>query len=158
MTERTGDGADPAPLIIEAIRKTAVAWVAVDDEPAYALWCLPLDGSLHVISGPGEQTAPGLADATAATVTLRGDHGGRIVTFRAAVTRLRPDDAQWSTVAPQLAVKRLNAPGSIDDLVHRWAVTGCALNRITPEPADPIAGAALPDGPLTAPLRPLPTR
>ena len=59
--------------------------------PAYALWCLPLDGALLVVTGPGEQSAPGLADATGAQVSLRGDHGGRIVTWPARVTRLLPD-------------------------------------------------------------------
>jgi hypothetical protein len=62
-----------APLIEEAVKKAAVAWVSVGDGPALGLWCLPLDGSLLLVCGPGEQSAPGLAEAATATVRLRGD-------------------------------------------------------------------------------------
>ncbi|GFJ91132.1 hypothetical protein Prum_047740 [Phytohabitans rumicis] len=90
----------PDPLIAEAMKKASVAWVAVGDGPALALWCLPLDDALYVVSGPGEQSAPGLAIATAAEVRLRGDHGGRIVTWPAEVTRVDPRSEEWATVAP----------------------------------------------------------
>lgn len=143
-------------LTAEAIKKAAVAWVAVGDGPAYGLWCLPLDGALYVVSGPGEQSAPGLADATEATVTLRGDHGGRIVTWPAAVTRIHPGTEEWTTIAPQVAGKRLNAPGSAADLVERWAADGCALNRLTPAGAPLAAGESLPDDALAEPPRPTP--
>jgi hypothetical protein len=101
-----------APLVEEAVKKAAVAWVSVGDGPALALWCLPLEGSLLVVSGPGEQSAPGLAQAATATVRLRGDTGGLIVVFEATVERLDPAGADWATVAPQLANKRLNASGT----------------------------------------------
>jgi len=32
---------DATRLVDEAIKKAAVAWIAVDDGPAQALWCLP---------------------------------------------------------------------------------------------------------------------
>lgn len=119
------------PLIAEAMKKAAVAWVAVDDGPALALWCLPLDDALYVVSGPGEQSAPGLANATAAQVSLRGDHGGRIVTWPAEVTPVDPRSEEWSTVAPQLAAKRLNASGAAADLAARWAAE-CTVVRLAP--------------------------
>src|SRR4051794_7329698 len=97
------------PLIEEAMRRAAIAWVAVAGEPARALWCLPLDGALYLVSGAGEQDASAVAGADAATVMLRGDHGGRIVTWPARVERVAPDGEEWTTVAPQLAGKRLNA-------------------------------------------------
>ncbi|QGN45587.1 hypothetical protein ACN26Y_04485 [Micromonospora sp. WMMD558] len=131
------------PLVDEATKKAAVAWVAVPGGPALALWCFPLEGALLVVSGPGEQSAPGLADATHAQVTLRGDHGGRIVTWTADVSRVAPGSEDWETVAPLVAAKRLNAPGPTADLVARWAADGCALNRLTPA-GEPLAGAALP--------------
>ncbi|TDB71364.1 hypothetical protein E1182_25265 [Micromonospora sp. KC721] len=138
------DAPGSTPLVDEAMKKAAVCWVAVGDGPALALWCVPLEGALLVVSGPGEQSAPGLADAGAARVTLRGDHGGRIVTWPARVTRLAPGTEEWQTTAPLVAAKRLNAPGSAADLVERWAADGCALNRLLPAGA-PDAAGTLPD-------------
>ena len=118
------------PLVNEAMKKAAVAWIAVGDRPAYAVWCLWADGALYVVSGPGEQPAPGLARAGTVTVQARGDHGGLIVEWTAAVDRLRPDSELWSTVVPQLAAKRLNsAPAPA--LVQRWA-DRAVVSRLTP--------------------------
>jgi hypothetical protein len=126
-------------LVTEAMKKAAVAWVAVGGGPAFALWCLPLEDALYVVSGPGEQAAPGLAEAADATVSLRGDHGGRIVTWPAAVTRVLPETEEWAAVTPQLASKRLNAPGSAAALIERWAAE-CAVHRLAP------AGDPAPEG------------
>lgn len=142
----------------EAIKKAAVAWIRVADGPALALWCLPLDGALCVISGPGEQAAPGLAAAAEVEVTLRGDHGGRVVAFVGAVERILPETEQWATVAPQLATKRLNAPGSADALVQRWIANDCAVVRITAAQAPALTGAALPDTAQAEPPRETPAR
>ncbi|PWU44002.1 hypothetical protein DLE60_01615 [Micromonospora globispora] len=143
------------PLVDEAIKKAAVAWVTVADGPAYALWCLPVDGALVVVTGPGEQSAPGLAEAGEAQVSLRGDHGGRIVTWPARVTRLMPGSEEWTTVAPLVAAKRLNAPGPSAALVDRWATEGCALNRLEPA-GTPASGADLPADSLAEPPRDAP--
>jgi hypothetical protein len=137
-------------VLEEALKKAALAWVSVGDGPAVGVWCLPLDGSLIVVTGPGEQFAPDLAGASRATVRLRGDNGGLIVIAEMTATRLSPGTEEWSTVAPQLAQKRLNASGTADEVVARWAETGCAVVRLTPEqdktapdlPAD--SGAAAP--------------
>ncbi|MFE0590035.1 hypothetical protein [Micromonospora echinospora] len=149
------EGRAATPLVDEALKKAAVAWVRVPDGPALALWCVPLDGALFVVSGPGEQTAPGLAGASEAEVTLRGDHGGRIVTFPARVSRVEPESEPWASVAPAVAGKRLNASGSAADLVRRWATDGCALNRLEPA-GTPLAGSALPDDSLAEPPRDTP--
>ncbi|WP_176558733.1 hypothetical protein [Micromonospora sp. WMMA1996] len=143
------------PLVDEAVKKAAVCWVSVAGGPAYALWCLPLDGALLVVTGPGEQAAPGLADADTADVTLRGDHGGRIVSWPARVTRLRPGAGEWDTAAPLVAAKRLNASGSAAELVARWAAEGCALNRLTPA-GTAVTGADLPADSLAEQPRPAP--
>jgi hypothetical protein len=147
-----------AALVEEAIKKAAVAWVSVSDGPALGLWCLPLDGSLVLVCGPGEQSAPGLAEATTATVRLRGDTGGLIVVFEAAVERLDPAGADWATVAPQLANKRLNASGTAEELVARWAENGCAIVRLTPAEAEAELAPNLPDGSGAAPPRDTPAR
>lgn len=157
MTGVSEDAAQPppSPLVDEAIKKAAVAWVSVDDGPAYAVWCLPLDNALYVVSGPGEQTAPGLADAGTAVVTLRGDHGGRIVSWCADVTRLAAGSEDWTRLAPLVAAKRLNATGPTDALVDRWAAD-CAVNRLAPAGPPVAAGASLPDGSLAATPRETP--
>src|SRR4051812_9692872 len=144
------------PLVDEAMKKAAVAWLTVPGAgPAYPVWCLWIDGALYVVSGDGEQAAPGLAGSAEATVTARGDHGGRIVTWPAAVSRLEPAGDDWEALATQLAGKRLNATGTTEQTVARWA-TGCVVSRLTPA-ADPVeAGDTLPDGSLAAAPRPTP--
>jgi hypothetical protein len=142
-------------LVDEAMKKAAVAWVAVAGQAPLALWCLPLTGSLYLVSGPGEQSAPGIADAAEASVTLRGDHGGRIVTWPAQVSRVEPGTEEWDTVVPQLAGKRLNAPGTAEELAGRWAAE-CVVTRLNPAGAPVEAGASLPDGSLAAAPRPTP--
>ena len=132
------------PVVAEVMKKVAVAWVSVDSGPAYAVWCLTVDDALYVVSGTGEQPAPGLATASAAAVTARGDHGGRIVTWPVTVARVLPDSGEWETVAPQLATKRLNATGTAEALVARWAAE-CAINRLAPDGSPVEAGDTLPD-------------
>jgi hypothetical protein len=117
-------------LIFEAMKKAAVAWLTVGERAAYPVWCLWVDEALYVVSGQGEQPAPGLAEAAGVTVSARGDHGGLIVTWPAAVSRVRPEDPQWTAIAPQLAAKRLNsAPAA--ELVARWA-GDATLTCLTP--------------------------
>jgi hypothetical protein len=146
------------PVVDEAIKKAALAWISVADGPALALWCMPLDGALLVVSGPGEQAAPGLGDTDRAMVSLRGDHGGRIVTWPAVVERLDPASEEWAAAAPQLAGKRLNASGTAEALVARWAQTGCAVVRLTPADSPELTGKALPDTSLAEPPRDSPAR
>jgi hypothetical protein len=133
------------PVVEEAIKKAAVAWVSVDDGPQLALWCLPLDGGLYVVSGLGEQAAPGLAGATTASVSLRGDNGGRIATFVADVQRVQPGDEEWNAVAPQVAGKRLNATGTAEALVEKWAMDN-TLSRLTPLDDTAVTRGSFPDG------------
>jgi hypothetical protein len=64
-------------------------------------------------------------------VTLRGDHGGAVVIYPAAVARVLPDTEAWQVVAPQLAGKRLNAAGTAEQVVARWAAE-CAVFSLTP--------------------------
>ncbi|BEL11241.1 hypothetical protein Q0Z83_094320 [Actinoplanes sichuanensis] len=145
-------------VLDEAIKKAAIAWISVGDGPAHALWCMPVEASLVVVSGPGEQFAPGLAEAQRATIRLRGDHGGLIVQSEATVTRLVPDSEEWTEIAPQLAGKRLNASGTADELVARWVADGCALVRLTPATETAVGSADLPADSQAAPPRETPAR
>lgn len=139
------------PLVEEAMKKAAVVWLSTGGRP-YGVWCLWVDGALYVVSGPGEQPAPGLAEATGVLVTARGDHGGRIVTWPASVARLAPGTPDWDAVAPQLAGKRLNASGTAEETVTRWAAD-CVVSRLTPA-GDAVE--ALPDDSGAAPPPPTP--
>jgi len=139
------------PLVVEAMKKAALAWLTVGEQPAYAVWCLWVDDALYVVSGPDEQPAPGLARASSATVTARGDHGGRIVSWPATVSRLEPASELWTTVVPQLTAKRLNSAAGAE-LEQHWAA-GCVVSRLVPV-ADVVD--ELPDASLAAPPRPTP--
>ncbi|WP_229067988.1 hypothetical protein [Actinoplanes sp. DH11] len=145
-------------VLDEAIKKAAIAWISVGDSPAYALWCMPAENSLLVVSGPGEQFAPGLAEAERATIRLRGDHGGLIVAADAHVTRLTPGSDEWAELAPQLAAKRLNATGTAEEVVARWAETGCAVVRLTPAAESAVGTPELPAESAAAPPRETPAR
>lgn len=145
-------------VLEEAIKKAAIAWISVADGPAFALWCMPVETSLVVVSGPGEQAAPGLAEARAATVRLRGDHGGLIVLAEATVSRLVPGSDEWNEIAPQLAAKRLNASGTAEQVVARWAADGCALVRLAPAAETAIGGAGVPAESHAGPPRETPAR
>lgn len=143
-------------LVDEAIRKAAIAWVAVDDRPARAVWCMPHSGSLWLVTGSGEQQCPGLAEAAGTAdrvrVTLRGEHRGRVVTWPAQVHRLEPSDTQWEEIAPQLAAKRLNASADAATVTARWAAE-CAVWCLSPAGAPTEAGPTLPDASSAAPPR-----
>ncbi|WP_250003312.1 hypothetical protein [Actinoplanes sp. M2I2] len=145
-------------VLEEALKKAALAWISVGDGPALALWVMPLDGTLIVVSGPGEQYAPGLAEASRATVRLRGDNGGLIVITEAAVSRLSPGGEEWAEVAPQLAAKRLNASGTAEEVVARWAGAGCAVVRLTPVEDSPVSAPDLPADSGAAEPRETPAR
>jgi hypothetical protein len=139
------------PLVTEAMKKAAIAWLGLADRPPYPVWCLWADDALFVVSGPGEQPAPGLAEATAVTVTARGDHGGQIIAWPARVERVDPASETWTSVIPQLAGKRLNST-STSELAQRWA-TDCVVSRLVPTDESP---APRPEGSLAAPPRPSP--
>ena len=144
------------PVVEEAIKKAAVAWVSVDGQAPLGLWCVPVDGALYLVSGIGEQRLAGLAGARTAEVTLRGDHGGRIVTWTADVRRVQPGDDEWNEVAPQVGGKRLNASGTTEKLLERWAMD-CTLSCLTPTEGTPaVTRPDLPDGSLAEPPRETP--
>jgi hypothetical protein len=135
-------------LIEEAAKKAAVAWLAAPGAgPAYLVWTAWLDGALLVVSGPGEQATPGLAEGATVEVSLRGDHGGRIVTWLARVSAVDPASA----LLAQLAAKRLNAAGTTEEVVRRWGEANTVFRL------DPAGGTEpLPDGSLAEPPRPTP--
>src|SRR5207249_3261313 len=56
-----------------------------------------------------------------AAVTVRSKTtGGRLLTWRAAVTRVAPGTEEWDRIVPELLAKRLNAPDG-QQAAERWA-------------------------------------
>jgi hypothetical protein len=136
--------ADPAPapaLIAEATRRTAVIWLTVPPSgtafPVWHIWRTAGDagpgtvdsppGAAYLVTGPGEQPAPGLAAAGRVWVTVPSKQsGGALITWTAAVHRVDPGSAEWDAVIGALAAGRLNTalgPGEISP-ADRWARSG----------------------------------
>jgi len=139
-------------LVAEAMKKAAIIWVTAGEPGAYPLWCMPVEGGLAVIVGGDEQPAPGLAEAATATVSARGDHGGRIVTWTARVEPVSPGGEDWDALAVPLAGKRLNSSGTAEALAAVWA-DGSTLLRLVPDGEDVHE---LPDASGAEPPRPTP--
>jgi hypothetical protein len=100
--------ADPA-LVAEAARKAAVLWVAVPGRVPAPAWPVWRDGATYLLTGPGEQTLPGLAGAAECEVIARSaETGGRIATWRATVTEVERDSEEWRRIVPALTAGRLN--------------------------------------------------
>ncbi|MEV0650287.1 hypothetical protein AB0I28_34005 [Phytomonospora sp. NPDC050363] len=121
----------PAPeLLAEALKKAAVAWVSCGGAAARPVWCLPIEGKLYTVVGPGEQPDPGLSRDHAPLITLRGDHGGAILTFTATATPVEPGGERWDDLVGQISGKRLNLSGT-DDTAARWAAE-CVVYELAP--------------------------
>jgi hypothetical protein len=150
--------ADVPRLVADATKKSGLVWIAVPGQARpVAAWHVWRDDAVYLVTGPGEQAMPGLNDAATCDVTVRStDKGSRVVTWRAAVSRVDPDTSEWAEAVPALLAGRLNLP----DAAHaeqRWAST-CTVLRLTPTGELLEAGATLPSASLSAPPPPSPAR
>jgi hypothetical protein len=135
-TERAaapGNAAAATPdLVTEATRRSGLIWIGTPGQDgAEPVWHHWFDGAAYVITGGAERSLPGLCDSERATVTVRSRATGeRLVTWLAAVDRVRPGSAEWDRVMPGLSAKRLN---SVDGRLApaRWARES-VLIRLTP--------------------------
>ena len=129
---------DIAPaLIAELGKKTAVSWLryGAPDSPAHAAWHVWLDtgddGALYVVSGGTEQRLPGLPETGRVEVTMRSkENGGRLLTWVAEASRLRPDDERWAAATAALVAGRLNVP-DLATAAAGWAETS-VVTRLVP--------------------------
>jgi hypothetical protein len=100
-----------------------------------------------VVTGPGEQALPGLADAGRVTVIVAGGQvaGGR-VEWPAAVGRVEPGSEEWDEVIGPLVAGRLNAVLAEGETspAQRWATSG-AVFRLAPVPEDTVPEDTAPD-------------
>jgi hypothetical protein len=142
--------AELAPLLIdEATKKSGLVWITTSARVS-PVWLLWHEGSAYVLSGPGEQSAEGLADGGTATVTVRSkDKGGRLISWEASVAALSPGGADWETVVPLLMGKRLNLIDG-EGAAARWA-REAAIHRLTPTGTVVESPEDMPDGSLAAP-------
>lgn len=109
-------------LVEEVCTKTSLVWVRPAGEArAWAVWHAWVGDAVHVVSGGLEQPLPDLPDGSTVQVTGKSkDTGGRVVTFEAVVSTVRPDDDAWQAVVAALHGKRLNAPDG-EAQPARWA-------------------------------------
>ena len=144
-------------LVAEATKKSGLVWITVRGHRRYPVWHEWRDDAAYVVTGPGEQPAPGLTAAAVCDVTVRStDKGGRIVTWRAAVSKLEPDSESWRKVVPALLASRLNLADAAG-AERRWAAE-CTVLRLAPTGELVEAGESMPTGSLAAPPPASPAR
>lgn len=111
-------------LFTESARKSGVCWLALPDDQGRfrdrLAWHVWYDGGLLVLSGPDEQSLPGLPDSSSVEVALRsGDNGGLLVRRRCQVRAVGPSDPGWDAAAAALLSGRLNH-GPVSPTLDRW--------------------------------------
>jgi 8-oxo-dGTP diphosphatase len=124
-------GAAPPPAVIaDATRRAGLLWLSVpgQDRP-YPAWHIWSSGAAYLVTGPGEQPLPGLADGGLVAVTaVAKDPGGHLVTWQARVHRVAPGSPEWDSVAGPLEAGRLNPPSGVSGP----GAAGGAVYRLAP--------------------------
>lgn len=119
----------PVPsVVVEATRRSGVAWVQVDDH-AHLVWQVWHDGAMYVVSGGIEQSLPELGRAVVA-VRSKQRQADLPVRWVADVERVVPGSPLWEEVVPLLHARRLNPPDG-QEQPARWARESL-VQRFTP--------------------------
>lgn len=120
-------------LVDEAFKKAGLIWVTTPAAPlGHAFWHVWVGSVAYVLTGPGEQPDPRLADGDDVAVVVRSkDTWHRLLTLTAKASRLRPDDADWAAATTALAGSRLNLHDS-EHAPERWADELFAVYRLEP--------------------------
>jgi hypothetical protein len=130
---------DPATAAEETLRKAlqkgTIAWLTVPQpggaRHTQAVWFVFTDGKVYVLSGPGEQEVPHLAEADEVEITARSkDLRSRVSNVPATARVVLPDDPLFEQVARSGLGRRLNLPDG-DGALARWRAT-CTLVELTP--------------------------
>jgi hypothetical protein len=131
----------PPALIAEATKRARVIWLTIGPgrpRPAWHVWRASASpdspGAAYLLTGPGEQPLPGLAEAGRVTVTVpAGRDGGQPVTWTADVSRVELGGEEWDAVIGQLVAGRLNAVLTKGETspAPRWA-RSAAVYRLAP--------------------------
>ena len=126
MTEQAFTGA----LIAELAKKTGVSWLTYDGS-THAVWHVWVDDAVYVVSGGDEQPLPGIADVDRVEVTMRSkENGGRLLTWVAERSDVRPDDELWPAATTALVSGRLNL-ADLATAADGWAETS-RVTRLAP--------------------------
>jgi hypothetical protein len=162
-TAPAADEVSQRAILDEALKKGALVWLQIG-ERSHARWHAWTQGQVYLLTGPGEQTDPGLASVETSRIVVRSkDTQHRLIAFDAAVSRLSPSDPDWDIATAELARLRLN----LSDAEHapqRWRTGGQVIFRLTPRlplaedvedvPDDSHRAAPVPTPATTAGRRP----
>jgi hypothetical protein len=120
-----------AALVAELAKKTSVCWVRHAGR-SHAVWHVWADDALCLVSGGEEQPLPDVPDGEHVEVTMRSkDTGGRLLTWVARTSVVRPGDEAWEPTTAALVTARLN----LDDPAGtpaRWAQQS-VVRRLVPD-------------------------
>jgi hypothetical protein len=143
-------------LVAELAKKTGVCWLRYGSSAqSHAAWHLWYDEALFLVSGGNEQPLPGLEDTDRVEVTMRSkENGGRLLTWVAARSDVRPEDEAWGPVTAALAADRLNLD-DLDAAVRDWAERS-VVSRLEPTGETLETPDALSDDAHAAAPRPTP--
>lgn len=141
---------DPAPaLIAEATKRAGLIWIKApgsgQPRPAWHVWRQAgARPAAYVLTGPGEQPLPGLADTRRVTVLVPSkESGGLLVSWAAEVRPVEPGSPEWGEVIGLLVAGRLNAtrPAGENTRVYRLApVAGETSDLYRSVAPGPVAG------------------
>ncbi len=131
-----------AALIAEVTKRAGVIWVEVAGRRPRAVWHVWIRGAAgpgsagaaYLLTGPGEQDVPGLADVDRVEVTVPAREPGEVAChWTADVVRVEPAGAEWEAVIGPLLAGRLNEPLAAGETsaAERWART-CLVSRLQP--------------------------
>ena len=116
-------------LIAEATKRAGLIWITVPGGQARPVWHVWRDAA-YVLTGPGEQHVPGLANAGQVTVEVPSkDTGASLVGWTGRVSRVEPGSAEWSAIIGALLAGRLNEPAPAP--AEHWAARG-SIYRLAP--------------------------
>jgi len=108
MTSGPSPGVDGA-LLAEVANKADLVWVEIPGQPARAMWHVWHDGAITLVTGGLEQPDPGFAEGEAVLLILRSkDKATRVLTVRAAASKVLPTSPEWAEAAQALHPQRLN--------------------------------------------------
>lgn len=118
-------------LLDEALKKSSLVWLSLSGR-SHGRWHAWLDGRVYLLTGPGEQPDPGLAEgADVRVVVCSKDDGRHLLTADADVSLLGRADADWAAATAELARLRLNLPDPAGAPV-RWTAAEFVIYRLAP--------------------------
>lgn len=127
------DAAASLALVDEALKKTWLVWVTLPSGRTQPCWHSWVGGHVYLLTGPGEQPDPGLAEGDTVKLVVRSkDNSQRLLGLAATTQRLQPGDPDWDTATSALAAGRLNLSKAAQ-APQRWATDpATVIYRLVP--------------------------